>query len=183
MRTPALFALLASACMPAAMRAEEPLCDRSETRATPSPDGQWVANVQEEVCATANGAAAGITVVLASVKDPGRIRRVFIMPVPRSRDDWPRIRWQGPDAVELRVANLSEAPAPEPEFAGIRISLSFCNDNPADRASLAAWKAAVLQWQKDVSAWVKRRDQDAVAAGPRPPRPVEPTLSPGRCTD
>jgi hypothetical protein len=183
MRTPALISLLAISWAPATLLAAEPFCDRSETKATPSPDGQWVANVQEEVCATATGAAAGITVVLASIKDPQRSRRVFIMPVPRSRDDWPRIRWQGPAAVELRVANLSEAPAPEPEFAGIRISLSFCNDNPADRARLAAWKAAVLQWQKVVTAWAERRKQDAAAAGPRPPRPEEPTLSPGRCTD
>jgi hypothetical protein len=175
--------LLVIACLPAALRAEEPVCERSGSRTTPSPDGQWVANVQEEVCATATGAAAGITVILSSVKDPERSKRVFVMPVPRSRDDWPRIRWLDANAVELRVANLSEAPAPEAGFAGIRIALAFCNDNPADRASLVAWKAAVLQWQKDVTAWAERRKQDATAAGPRPPRPEEPKLSPGHCTD
>jgi hypothetical protein len=108
---------------------------------------------------------------------------VFIMPVPRSRDDWPRIRWQGPNAVELRVANLSEAPPPEPLYEGIRISLAYCGDNPADRAQLVAYKAAVQQWQKVVSAWVEKRKQNEDAAGPRPPRPEEPRLAPGRCTD
>ncbi len=183
MRHPVLTILLAMSCATATSYAAEPLCDRSGSKTTPSPDGQWVASVQEEVCATSNGAAAGITVVIASAKDPERSRRVFIMPVPRSRDDWPRIRWQGSTAVELRVANLSEAPAPEPLFEDIHISLAFCNDNPADRANLVAWKAAVLQWQKDVSAWVERRKQNPEAAGARPPRPEEPVLAPGRCTD
>jgi hypothetical protein len=169
--------------LPAAGNAAERICDQSETRATPSPNGEWVANVQHEVCDTGNGAAAGITVVLASVKEPGRSKRVFIMPVPRSHDDWPRVRWQGPSAVELRVANLSEAPAPTPEFEGIRISLSYCDDNPADRARLADYKAAVVAWQKDVTAWAEMRKQNPDAAGARPVRPEEPRLSPGRCTN
>ena len=169
--------------MPVATRAAERICDQSETTATPSPNGDWVANVQHEVCDTGNGAGAGITVVLASARDPARSKRVFIMPVPRSRDDWPRVRWLGPAALELRVANLSEAPAPEPQFEGIRISLAFCHDNPDDRAAMAAYKAATLAWQKDVSAWNARRKQDAAAAGTRPPRPEDPRLSPGRCTD
>jgi len=183
MRKHLLIALLALAFAPAALPAAENLCDRSETKATPSPDGQWVANVQEEVCATAKGAAAGITVVIASTRNPERAKRVFIMPVPRSREDWPRIRWQGPAAMEIRVPNLSEPGAPEPEFEGIHISLIYCGDNPEDRARVAGYKAAVKQWQKDVTAWADRRKQDAQAAGPRPPRPEEPVLAPGRCTD
>jgi hypothetical protein len=178
-----LACLLLIAVIPASASTAEMLCDRSETRATPSPDGLWVANVQEEVCDTGKGAAAGITVVIASMKDPSQSRRVFTMPVPRSRDDWPRIRWQGSKDVELRVANLSEAPEPEPQYQDIRISRVFCNDNPADRASVAAYKAAVLAWQKDVTAWAEKRKQDPEAAGTRPPRPEEPRLSPGRCTD
>jgi hypothetical protein len=181
MRLPMMALLIA--LLPLAGNAAERICDRSETTATPSPDGQWVANVQHEVCDTGAGAAAGITVVLASVKDPARSKRVFMMPVPRSRDDWPRVRWQDSNVVELRVANLSEAPPPEPEFEGIRIVLAFCNDNPGDRAQLAAYKAAVLSWQKEVTAWAEQRKQDPDAAGARPPRPEEPRLSPGRCTD
>jgi hypothetical protein len=181
MRLPMMALLIA--LLPAAGNAAERICDRSETTATPSPDGAWVANVQHEVCDTGTGAAAGITVVLASVKDPARSKRVLMMPVPRSRDDWPRVRWQGSNAVELRVANLSEAPAPEPEFEGIRIALAFCNDNPRDRAQLAAYKAAVLAWQKEVTVWAEKRKQNPDAAGARPPRPEEPRLSPGRCMD
>jgi hypothetical protein len=169
--------------LPAAGNSAERICDQSETTATPSPNGEWVANVQHEVCDTATGAAAGITVVLASMKDPGLSKRVFMMPVPRSRDDWPRVRWQGSNAVELHVANLSEAPAPEPQFGGVRIALVFCNDNPGDRAQLVAYKAAVLAWQKEVTTWAEKRKQDPDAAGARPARPEEPRLSPGRCTD
>lgn len=183
MQTPTLIAVLALVLASATLHAEEPLCDRSGSKATPSPDGQWVANVQEEVCATPTGAAAGITVVIVSTSDPARSQRVFIMPVPRSRDDWPRIRWDGPAAMEVRVPNLSEPSPPKPEYEGIHISLSYCGDNPADRASAAAFKAAVKQWQKDVSAWAEERKQDPEAAGPRPPRPEEPQLAPGRCSD
>jgi len=174
--------LLLLALLPACAGAAEQLCDQSETRSTPSPDGVWVARVQEEVCATANGAAAGITVIIASVTEPARSKRVFMMPVPRSRDDWPRIRWHDSKQLELRVANLSEAPAPDPVFQDIRIALVFCNDNPGDRAALAAYKTAVAAWQKTVTAWAEKRKQDPDAAGTRPPRPEEPRLSPGRCT-
>jgi hypothetical protein len=183
MRCAQLIALLAMTAAPALLPAAENLCDRSGSKTTASPDGKWVANVQEEVCTTPNGAAAGITVVLAQAQNPDHSRRVFIMPVPRSRDDWPRIRWLGPDAVELRVANLSEAPAPEPAYEGIRITLTHCGDNPQDRQALVDYKASVQQWQRDVTAWAQKRKVDENAAGPRPSRPQEPRLDPGRCTD
>jgi len=170
-------------CAPGLAWAADTVCDRSESRTTPSPDGAWVVSVQEEVCATAKGAAAGITVLLSATADPARSKRVYIMPVPRSRDDWPRIRWQAADAVLIRVPNLTEADPPEPAFSGVRIALEYCGDNPGDRARLAGYKAAVKQWQKDVSAWAERRKQDAAAAGTRPPRPEEPRLPPGRCPD
>lgn len=180
----ALLSLLL-ALAPLMLHAEEPACERSGSITTPSPDGKWVASVQEEVCATngGTGTAAGITVVLASTKDPSHGKRVFMMPVPRSREDWPRIRWQAADAMQLRVPNLSEAAPPEPQVDGVQITLAYCGDNPDDRARLAAYKAAVQQWQKDVSAWARQRKENAEAAGPRPPRPDEPALAPGRCTD
>jgi hypothetical protein len=180
---PALLTLMTLLCAPATLFAAETFCDRSGSKVTPSPDGRWIANVQEEVCATATGVAAGITVILVSARDDALTKRVFIMPVPRSRDDWPRIHWSGPDAMEVRVPNLAEPNPPEPAFEGIRISLAYCNDNPEDRARLAGYKAAVQQWQKDVTAWAALRKQDPAAAGPRPPRPEDPKLEFGRCTD
>lgn len=168
---------------PVLMQGAEQVCDRSESRLTPSPDGVWVAKVQEEVCSTATGAAAGITVIIEASADEQRSKRVFIMPVPRSRDDWPRVRWASATALEVRVANLSEAAPPEPQFAGVSITLAYCQDNPQDRVQMAAYKAAVKQWQKDVSVWVKLRKEDAAAAGTIPPKPIEPALPAGRCTD
>lgn len=169
--------------LPGVSGSEEPFCDQSGSKVTASPDGRWAAQVQEEVCTTPTGAAAGITVVLVHADDPARRKRVFIMPVPRSRDDWPRVHWQGPDALEVRVPNLSEASPPVPEFEGIRISLAYCGDNPDDRARLAAYRDAVKQWQKEVTAWAALRKQDAAAAGARPARPEEPSLPRGRCID
>jgi hypothetical protein len=179
---PALCALLMFALGPGTSRTAERICDRSGSLTTPSPDGRWIVSVQEEVCDSDNGAVAGITVVLTSATDAKKSRRVFIMPVPRSRDDWPRVRWLAADAVELRVANLSEAPAPEPLHEDVHITLAYCGDNPDDRARLAGYKAAVLQWQKDVTAWASKRKQNP-AAGERPARPQEPRLPSGRCTD
>lgn len=184
MRTAVLTMLLALASVPAVLQAAEADCDRSGSTSTPSPDGQWVANVQEEVCATAaGGAAAGITVVLVSVRDPSLSKRVFLMAVPRSREDWPRIRWLDATAMQVRVPNLSEAAPPEPQFEGIRITLAYCEDNKADRDQVAAYKAAVLEWRKLVSLWAQQRKQDPQAAGPRPPQPEEPRLAQGRCID
>ena len=179
----AAWLLMAWSLFPAGLQAAENVCDQSESRLTPSPDRSWVVRVQEEVCATENGAAAGITVIVAAADDPARSRRVFIMPVPRSRDDWPRIRWLAADAVEIRIPNLTEAQPPEPEYSGIRLTRVYCGDNPQDRERQASYKAAVKQWQKDVTAWAARRKQDAESAGARPPRPEEPRLAPGRCID
>jgi len=164
--------------------AAEQECDRSDSKSTPSPDGRWIASVQEEVCTTASGgAAAGITVVISAASDAHAVKRVFLMPVPRSREDWPRLRWPTADALEIRVPNLSEPAPPEPQWNGIRITLAYCGDDPLARQQQADYKAAVKQWQKDVSAWAARRRQDEASAGPRPPRPEEPRLLPGHCTD
>lgn len=176
---PLMLALLA----PLAHGAEETVCERSGSITTPSPDGSWTASVQEVACASAAGAGAGITVELHSGKSPSKVQRVFTITVPRSRDDWPRVRWLSATALEIRVPNLAEVSPPLTEYEGVQISLAYCGDNPEDRARLAAYKEGVKQWQKDVSAWVKRRREDEAAAGPRPPRPEEPKLPTGRCTD
>ena len=168
---------------PLACAAEETVCERSGSITTQSPDGRFTASVQEVACATASGAGAGITVELHSDKDAAQARRVFTMSVPRSRDDWPKVRWLSADAMQIRVPNLAEVSPPSEEYQGIRITLAYCNDNPDDRARLAAYKEGVKQWQKDVSDWVKRRKEDEAAAGPRPPRPEEPRLAMGRCVD
>ncbi len=174
-----LLALLA----PQAFGAEETVCERSGSITTRSPDGAWTASVQEVACATATSAGAGITVELHPENGAAKVQRVFTMTVPRSRDDWPRVRWLSASAMEIRVPNLAEVTPPLAEHQGVRITLAYCGDNPEDRARLLAYKEGVKQWQKDVSAWVKRRNEDAVAAGPRPPRPEEPRLPPGRCSD
>lgn len=176
---PMLLCLMA----PLAFGAEETVCERSGSFTTRSPDGAWTASVQEVACATATGAGAGITVELHSELDGSKVQRVFTMTVPRSRDDWPRVRWLSATSMEIRVPNLAEVTPPLAEYQGVHVALAYCGDNPEDRARLAAYKEGVKQWQREVSAWVKRRKEDEAAAGPRPPRPVEPRLPQGRCTD
>ncbi|MET0291931.1 MAG: hypothetical protein ABW136_06150 [Steroidobacteraceae bacterium] len=159
-------------------------CDQSGSKSTPSPDGKWIANVQEEVCATATGAAAGITVLLVSAADPAKIKRVFIMAVPREREERAKVRWPANDKLEVRVPNLAESVRLlETAYEGVDVSLTYCGDDPAARASLVAYRESVLQWQKTVSVWAEKRKQDAAAAGPRPPRPEEPRLDRGRCLE
>jgi hypothetical protein len=183
MRVVQFLPLLLTAWVGLARGAEQPVCERSGSIQTTSPDEKWMARVQEVACVTANGAAAAVTVELHPVQDPSQAQRVFAMTVPRSRDDWPRVRWLSTSDLEVRIPNLAEAAPPKTDYQGIRISRIYCGDNPEDRARLAAYKEGVKQWQKDVSAWVKLRNQDAAAAGPRPPRPEEPRLPIGRCTD
>ncbi len=76
MRKSLLVALVAVCCI-RALHAEEPLCDRSGSKSTPSPDGQWVANVQEETGPTPTGPAAGLTVRIAWASDTARSQRLF----------------------------------------------------------------------------------------------------------
>ncbi len=176
--------LLALGLVPAAGFAAEQVCDRSGSKSTASPDGAWVANVQEEVCSTPDGARAGITVVLSSATNPERVKRVFIMAVPRSRDDWPQIRWPSASAMEVRVPNLAESVnLLEPRFEGVAVTLHYCGDDPAARAERDGHREAVLAWQRSVTAWAAKRKADPDGAGPRPIRPSEPRLAPGRCTD
>lgn len=177
--SPLLLALLA----PLAPGAEGTFCERSGSIATRSPDGAWTTSVQEVACATATSVGAGITVELHPENTAEKVKRVFTMTVPRSRDDWPRVRWLSASALEIRVPNLAEVSPPLAEYGGVRIALAYCGDNPGDRARLLAYKDGVKQWQKEVSAWVKLRNEDAAAAGPRPPRPLEPRLPPGSCID
>jgi hypothetical protein len=175
----ALLALLM--CAPA-FAAQD--CDRSDSIRTQSPDGRWVASVQHDVCASAAGAVAGITVYVSPANEESRGQRVFVTAVPRSHDEWPRVRWQGSSVLQLRVPNLLEITAPPPpQVEGIRIELVYCGDSPQDRQRLADYKGAIKQWQRDVSAWVQRRKQDAEGAGPRPVRPEEPRLPQGLCSD
>jgi len=153
-------------------------CDHSGAKTTPSPDGHWVAIVQEEVCATDKGAAAGVNVDLAPADDPSHKRRVFSMAVPRSRDEWPRIIWRSATSMEVWVPNLAEVGAQVAEPEGVHIDLKYCGDNPQERAQRAQYQAALKQWMKDTTAWVQQKKADPNATAPRPKRPEEPVLTP-----
>jgi hypothetical protein len=175
-----LLVVLAS-WLPAANATEVTDCDRSGSKTTPSPQGRWVVNVQEEVCAVGKGVAAGITVVVSSPEAPEQGGRVAMIGVPRSRDDWPRVRWRSETELEVWVPNLAVVVSTQAQWQGVQVTLHYCGDNPGDREAVAAHKLAVKAWQQETTAWVERRKQDPDKAGPRPVRPEEPRVAPGRC--
>jgi hypothetical protein len=179
----ALLALLAAGpLLPAAAHAaEERVCDRSESRLTPSPDGSWTASVQEEVCSTERGAAAAITVVLVPRDAPQETGRVVATAVPASRDDWARVVWRSAGALEVWVPNLAHVVEVKPAYCDVQVTLKYCGDNPQDRARVAGYQDALKAWMRETTAWVERRKQDAATAGPRPTRPEEPRAPMGRC--
>ncbi|MEJ1965423.1 MAG: hypothetical protein WDO56_29340 [Gammaproteobacteria bacterium] len=165
------------------LAAEASTCEHSGERAVTSPDGRWVATVQEEVCSVGASAAAGVVVDLSLAADATHARRVFSMRVPRSRDQWPRVIWTGPSALELWAPNRAEIGAQLPESEGVRIELKYCGDNPEERAQVAQFQAAFKKWMQDTTAWAEQRKRDPDFKGARPQRPVEPAYSPDSCAD
>jgi hypothetical protein len=156
-------------------------CEHAGEKKVASPDGRWVATVQEEVCAIGNRTGAGIMVDLALASDASHAKRVFNMRVPRSRDLWPRVIWKGPATMELWAPNRAEILAQESQFEGVQIQLRYCGDNPAERAQVGEYQAALKRWMKDTTDWAQKRKQDPAFNEPRPKRPTEPTYSSDSC--
>lgn len=174
-------AMLAPVGAPAAEATD---CDHSAAKTYASPDGRWVASVQEEVCAVGNRAAAAVNVDVALASDPKHVGRVFSMAVPRSRDQWPRVIWKSDTAMELWAPNRAHIVKPAPAtFEDIRIELKYCGDNPAERAQVVEYQEAFRKWMQDTTAWVERRKQDPQDPTPRPKRPVEPSYSSDSCAN
>jgi hypothetical protein len=176
--------LMAAWLAPAAAIAQEATdCDHSAAKTYASPDGRWVASVQEEVCAVGNRAAAAVNVDVSPASDPKHAGRVFSMAVPRSRDQWPRIIWKGPNAMELWAPNRAHIVKQLPAFEDIQIELKYCGDNPAERAQVVEYQAAFKKWMQDTTAWVEKRKSNPEDPTPRPRRPVEPNYSSDSCAN
>jgi hypothetical protein len=177
-------ALLAAMLMPAGAMAEEVTdCEHSAAKTYPSPDGKWVASVQEEVCAVGNRAAAAVNVDVARVSDPKHVGRVFSMAVPRSRDQWPRVIWKSETAMEVWAPNRAHIVKPVTSVGDLQVELKYCGDNPAERAQVAEYQAAFKKWMQDTTAWAEKRKRDPSDPAPRPKRPVEPNYSSDSCAN
>jgi hypothetical protein len=176
--------LLAAVLAPTgATAAEVTDCDHSAAKTYSSPDGRWVASVQEEVCAVGNRAAAAVNVDVALAADPKHAGRIFSMAVPRSRDQWPRVVWTGPSAMELWAPNRAHILKQLPAFEDVKVELKYCGDNPAERTRKAEYEAAFRKWMQDTTAWVERRKRDPADKTPRPQRPAEPSYSSDSCAN
>ena len=158
-------------------------CEHSGEKSYASPDGKWVATVQEEVCAVGTGTAAGVMVDLAPADNDSHVTRVFNMRVPRSRDLWPRVIWKGPTVMELWAPNRAEIMAQSSSFEGVQVQLKYCGDNPAERAQVGEYQAALKQWMKDTTEWAQKKKQDPGFSEPRPKRPEEPRYSDDSCAN
>lgn len=156
-------------------------CDHSGAKTTQSPDGRWVATVQEEVCATDKGTAAGVNVDLAPTDDPAHRTRIFSISVPRSRDEWPRVVWKGATSMEVWVPNLAEIILQPTDTESVHVDLKYCGDNPAERAKRTQYQAALKQWMKDTTAWLQQKKSEPNSTAPRPKRPEEPALTSSTC--
>lgn len=165
----------------AAPAAEVRDCDRSESRVQKSPDGRYLASVQEEVCSFGDQAGAAITVVLAPADSPDQGRRVAATAVPRSRDLWARTRWVNGRTLEVWVPNLANVLEIEPAWRDVSISLKYCADNPEHRRQVAEYAETFERYKKEASAWSERRKRDPASAGPAPRRPEQPRLPQGAC--
>ena len=183
MRVPAILflALIGVPVAGWAAEAQAHDCEHSGEKSFQSPDGRWVATVQEEVCAVGASTAAGVMVDLALAADASHAKRVFNMRVPRSRDLWPRVIWKGSAAMELWAPNRADIAAHVSEFDGVQIQLKYCGDNPAERAQVAEYQAAFKKWMQDTTQWAQKKKQDPSFSEPRPRRPEEPRYSSDSC--
>lgn len=182
MRHPVL-AVLAFALMPVAHGAER-VCEQSESVVTSSPQGRREASVQHQVCETAaGGVAAAVTVFVGRPGAALQGARVLATAVPRSREEWPRVRWRDDSALEVWVPNLARVIQPATDHDGVKVTLHYCGDDPESRASVARHEADMQQWMQDVSRWNEQRKNDPEGAGPRPQRPEEPRTLNRPCRD
>jgi hypothetical protein len=165
------------------LAAEATDCEHSGVKSVTSPDGRWVATVQEVVCAFGNKAGAAVVVDLALSADPTHSKRIFNMNVPRSRDRWPRVIWKSPSTLELWAPNRAEIGVRLEEFDGVRIEFKYCGDNPEERAQVVEYQTAFKKWMQDTTAWVQRRKADPSLKEPRPERPTEPRYSSDSCAN
>ncbi len=159
----------------------ERVCDHSAGTLYASPDKRWTASVQEEVCSAGKRAAAGVMVSLLEGDSPDSAKRVLNVAVPRTRDEWPRVKWLDAQHLEIWVPNLAHVVQSVAELQGIQVSLKYCGDSADDRQRVADYQQAVKDWQRDVTAWVARRKEDAEKAGPRPDRPQDPRVANTTC--
>ncbi len=176
--------LFATLLAPALAGAAGRTCEQSASTVSTSPAGGLAASVQHQVCETAGGGvAAAVTVFVGEAAAPLEGTRVAAIAVPRAREEWPRVVWRGEAALEVWVPNLAQVLETLPAAGDVAVTLKYCGDDPDARARVAQHKQDLQQWMAAVTRWNELRQVDAAAAGPRPPRPVEPKVANRPCRD
>lgn len=159
-------------------------CEQSEAVITPAPEGQLEASVLHRVCATANGAAAAVSVYVGPAgAAQAEGERIAAVAVPRSRDQWPRAVWRSETLLEVWVPNLAHVLEVRPAWREVQVQLKYCGDDPAERAAVAQYQVDLKEWMAAVTRWNEARFLDPDKAGPRPVRPSEPDARPRACRD
>lgn len=179
-----LMFVAATFAAPVVAAGAERVCDQSDSRIIPAPQGPLAASIQHQVCATdAGGVAAAITVFVGGQSAPLQGARVLAIAVPRSHDEWPRAVWRGPRDLQLWIPNFAKVLETRATWQDVAISLHYCHDDPEARARVARHETDMKQWMQDVSRWAEARKVDAASAGPRPQRPEEPRVVNRPCSE
>lgn len=181
-RAACLLAALGSS--PALVSAAERVCDQSDPQVQVAPGGRLASSIQHQVCETAaGGVAAAVTVFVGDAAKPLEGTRVLAVPVPRTREQWPRAVWRSPSTLELWVPNLTEVMESRADASGVDVKLRYCGDDPHARERVARHEADLEAWKQAVTRWAAQRRDDPQRAGPRPARPEEPRRQSRACTD
>jgi hypothetical protein len=117
--------------------AVRPRCTNAILDRLPSPDGAWVAVIDEDTCDVGLLAMTDITagVHLVSTKPPLRDIAVLGVDTGGHDDDRPRVGWSAPDVLRATVGLRSILKVLTRQVEGVRVNVQFDPDDPAARAA------------------------------------------------
>ena len=115
-----------------------PRCTNAVLDRLPSPDGAWIAVIDEDTCDVGLLAMTDITagVNLVSTKPPLRDIAVLGVDTGGHDDDRPRVAWSAPDVLWVTVPLRSILKVLTRHVEGVRVNVQF---DPDDAEARAAW--------------------------------------------
>ena len=129
--------------------------------AFPSPDGLWVARVNEVVCSGGLGSAVEKTVDVYLAQDP-RLSATVLSPSGQWKDPARvKLHWVGSKLLEVIVPNRTVFDFQLSTYRDVQIVVRYENDDPVDRANWMGFVKKNAEWAAS----------DVKAVQPQPPPP------------